>query len=148
MRHPLPPQNIVYKRLFGEGVTTEIAYMLPGLRFESIRGSTHRALGLTAITPIDDGTTEVHQFFWMTHGWVAPFKPVFQHLMRVFLDQDRTVAVRQREGLVHAPQLMLINDADTQARWWMRVKRAFLDAQAKGEPFVNPVQPMTLRWRS
>jgi phenylpropionate dioxygenase-like ring-hydroxylating dioxygenase large terminal subunit len=148
VRHPLPPQNTIYKRLFGEGVTTEIAYRLPGLRFESIQGSKHRALGLTAITPVDEGTTEVHQFFWASHGWLPVFKPVLEHLMRVFLDQDRTVAVRQREGLVHEPNLMLINDADTQARWWMRVKRAYLDAQAKGEPFENPVKPMTLRWRS
>ena len=61
--------------------------------------------------------------------------------MRVFLDQDRRVVVQQREGLVHEPKLMLINDADTQARWWMRVKDAFVKAQADGKPALFVVDP-------
>ena len=61
-------------------------------------------------------------------------------LMRIFLDQDRQVVVRQREGLVHGPRLMLINDADTQARWWMRVKDEWIAAQAEGRAFVNPLE--------
>ena len=56
--------------------------------------------------------------------------------------------MRQREGLVHKPRLMLINDADTQARWWMRVKDEWIAAQGEGRAFVNPLQPKTLRWRS
>jgi hypothetical protein len=68
--------------------------------------------------------------------------------MRIFLDQDRRVVVLQREGLEHGPRLMLINDADTQARWWMRLKDEWLAAQAENRPFANPLAPMTLRWRS
>jgi hypothetical protein len=68
--------------------------------------------------------------------------------MHTFLDQDRQVVVKQREGLVHQPRLMLINDADTQARWWMRVKDEWIAAQSEGRPFVNPLEPKTLRWRS
>jgi hypothetical protein len=49
---------------------------------------------------------------------------------------------------VHRPRLMLINDADTQARWWMRVKDEWIAAQAQGRAFVNPLEPKTLRWRS
>jgi phenylpropionate dioxygenase-like ring-hydroxylating dioxygenase large terminal subunit len=147
VRHELPPQNIAYK-ILGTPVTTEISYMLPGLRIENIRGSKMQATGLTAITPVSEGETEVHQFFWVSAGWLSAAKPLVEHLMRVFLDQDRVVVIRQREGLVHDPKLMLINDADTQARWWMRVKDAFVKAQADGKPFENPIQPMTLRWRS
>jgi hypothetical protein len=43
---------------------------------------------------------------------------------------------------------MLINDADTQARWWMRVKDEWIAAQAQGRAFRNPLEPKTLRWRS
>jgi hypothetical protein len=43
---------------------------------------------------------------------------------------------------------MLINDADTQARWWMRVKDEWIAAQGAGRAFVNPLEPKTLRWRS
>jgi hypothetical protein len=68
--------------------------------------------------------------------------------MHTFLGQDRDVVVKQREGLVHKPRLMLINDADTQARWWMRVKDEWIAAQAERRAFVNPLEPKTLRWRS
>lgn len=147
VRHDLPPQNIAYK-ILGTPASTEITYRLPGLRVENIRGAKRQATGLTAITPVNEGETEVHQFFWTSAPWLSAFKPVLQHLMWVFVDQDRRVVVQQREGLIHNPKLMLINDADTQARWWMRVKDAYLKAQADGKPFENPLQPMTLRWRS
>ena len=147
VRHPLPPQNLVY-RLLGRSVETEISYQLPGLRIEEIHGDHHTVVGLTAITPITDETTEVHQIFWASLRWAALFSPLFKPFMRTFLDQDRQVVVRQREGLVHAPRLMLINDADTQARWWMRVKDEWIAAQAQGRAFVNPLGPKTLHWRS
>lgn len=148
VRHPLPPQNRVYRVLFGEGVTTEISYRLPGLRFEEIEGSRNATVGLTAITPVDAGTTEVHQFFWASAPWIRLAAPLMRHLMRVFLDQDRRVVIQQREGLLHEPKLMLINDADTQARWWMRLKDEWIAARRNGRPFQNPLEPKTLRWRS
>jgi phenylpropionate dioxygenase-like ring-hydroxylating dioxygenase large terminal subunit len=146
-RHALPPQNIAYK-LLGANVTTEISYRLPGLRIEEIRGDRNAVVGLTAITPVSEGETEVHQFFWVSMGWAKALRPLLQHLMTVFLDQDRVVVVQQREGLVHNPKLMLINDADTQARWWMRLKSEWIEAEAAGRPFENPLKPMVLRWRS
>ncbi len=147
VRHRLPPQNIAY-RLLGTEVTTEITYRLPGFRIENIRGERHQATGLTALTPNDSSNTEVHQFFWISAGWAAGLRPLFEHLMRVFLDQDRLVVIRQREGLLHEPRLMMVNDADTQARWWARIKDSYLAAQKSGTAFANPLEPMTLRWRS
>ena len=147
VRHALPPQSLVYK-LLGGRVETEISYQLPGLRIEEVRGERHSAVGLTAITPITDETTEVHQIFWATPRWVPPLAPLIRPFMHAFLGQDRAVVVRQREGLVHKPRLMLINDADTQARWWMRLKDEWRAAQGEGRPFVNPLEPRTLRWRS
>jgi phenylpropionate dioxygenase-like ring-hydroxylating dioxygenase large terminal subunit len=147
VRHALPPQNLVYK-LLGRHVETEISYQLPGLRIEEVHGDRHAVVGLTAITPITDEATEVHQMFWASPGWVAPLAPLIRPFMHTFLGQDRDVVVRQREGLVHKPRLMLINDADTQARWWMRVKDEWIAAQTQGRAFVNPLEPKTLRWRS
>lgn len=147
VRHRLPPQNLVYK-LLGKDVETEISYRLPGLRIEEVHGDKHTVVGLTAITPVTDGETEVYQFFWTTPAWVPFLRPLAQHLMTVFLDQDRRVVIQQREGLVHNPRLMLINDADTQARWWMRVKDEWKAAQAESRPFSNPLVPRTLRWKS
>jgi phenylpropionate dioxygenase-like ring-hydroxylating dioxygenase large terminal subunit len=147
VRHRLPPQNLIYK-LLGRNVETEISYKLPGLRIEEVHGERHAVVGLTAITPITDEATEVHQIFWASPGWVAPLAPVIRPFMHTFLGQDRDVVVKQREGLIHKPRLMLINDADTQARWWMRVKDEWIAAQAEGRAFVNPIEPRTLRWRS
>jgi hypothetical protein len=55
---------------------------------------------------------------------------------------------RQSEGLRFAPVLALIDDADTQARWYYRLKAEYRRARAEGRPFANPVTARTLRWRS
>jgi len=68
--------------------------------------------------------------------------------VRAFLNQDRAIMVRQREGLRYDPPLALIDDADTQARWYYRLKAEYARATREGRPFVNPVQDRVLRWRS
>ncbi|TPW28743.1 aromatic ring-hydroxylating oxygenase subunit alpha [Pararhizobium mangrovi] len=147
VRHALPPQNLVYK-LLGDDVTTEIAYRLPGYRIEDVAGSKHSVVAVTALTPIDGQRTEVYQFFYSTMGLVKYGRPLAEYLMNVFLGQDREAVVRQREGLVWEPRLMMINDADTQARWWARIKSEWQEALAEGRSFANPLKPQTLRWRS
>ena len=54
----------------------------------------------------------------------------------------------QQRGLKHNPKLMLIDDADTQAKWYYALKKAWAKSNAAGEPFQNPVKARTLRWRS
>lgn len=137
-----------YYKLLGDEVTTEITYRLPGLRVEHIKGDRHVALGLTAITPITETETEVHQCLYWTLPWLGAARPLFQRLARVFLKQDRDVVVKQQEGLAYDPGLMLIDDADTQAKWYHRLKTEWLRAEEEGRPFVNPIAPQTLRWRS
>lgn len=147
VRHKLPPQNLVYK-LLGKDVSTEIAYRLPGYRIEDVKGSKHSVVAVTALTPIDGERTEVYQFFYSTMGFVRFARPLVEYLMGVFLGQDRLAVVRQREGLVWEPKLMMINDADTQARWWARIKAEWQEAAAEKRAFKNPLKPQTLRWRS
>ena len=55
---------------------------------------------------------------------------------------------RQQQGLRYAPPLTLIDDADTQAKWYYRLKQEYLRARVEGRDFVNPVKPRVLRWRS
>ena len=43
---------------------------------------------------------------------------------------------------------MFIGGPDTQVRWYLRLKREYLAAAAENRPFVNPLQPTTLQWRS
>ncbi|HIP78038.1 MAG TPA: aromatic ring-hydroxylating dioxygenase subunit alpha [Kiloniellaceae bacterium] len=147
-RHPLPPQNRAYRVFLGNGVTTEIIYALPGLRIELIEGDRHSAAGLTAITPLSETETEVHQALYWTLPWTAPLKPLARRLAHIFLAQDKAVVIKQQEGLAHGPNLMLIDDADTQAKWYYRLKREWLDAAREGRPFENPIKAKTLHWRS
>jgi len=146
-RHRLPPEHRVYK-LLGDNVTTEITYSLPGVRIEHIKGDRHTAVSLTAITPVTAKETVVHQSLYCTLPWLAPLKPVARRLARIFLEQDRDVVVKQEEGLAYDPTVMLVDDADTQAKWFARAKREWLRAKAENRPFENPVKPKTLRWRS
>jgi phenylpropionate dioxygenase-like ring-hydroxylating dioxygenase large terminal subunit len=146
-RHAVPRENRVY-RLFGDNVTTEIIYRLPGMRIEHIQGDRHYAVSLLTITPLTEGETEVHQVLYSTLPLLRPIKPVLSRLLYKFLDQDRVLALKHREGLAHDPALMLYGDADEQARWFFRLKREWQRAEAEGRSFQNPLEPQALRWRS
>jgi hypothetical protein len=58
------------------------------------------------------------------------------------------VVIKQQEGLSYHPALMLIDDADTQAKWYYRLKQEYEKSQAEKRDFVNPVKAQILRWRS
>jgi hypothetical protein len=75
-------------------------------------------------------------------------KPLLRPFVRAFLRQDRDIMVMQQEGLKFDPPLMLIDDADRQAKWYYRLKNEYRRARAEGRPFENPVQDRVLRWRS
>jgi hypothetical protein len=51
--------------------------------------------------------------------------------------------------LKYEDRMMLIDDADRQARWYFELKNAYAEAQRSGQPMKHPVSgPVTLRWRS
>ena len=145
--HQVPESQTFYK-ILGSKVIADISYALPAIRIEELHGDKHNVVGLTALTPITDEETAFHQMFWTTLPWVKPLKPIVKALSRRFLNQDRDIALQQREGLLEEPKLMLINDANTQARWWMHLKDEWVNAAREDRPFVNPVQPKTLRFKS
>ena len=80
--------------------------------------------------------------------WLTAIRPLLRPFVRAFLDQDRRIMVKQQEGLAYGPKLMLIDDADTQAKWYYRLKKEFARAEAEGRPFENPIKARVLRWRS
>lgn len=146
-RHASSANSRAY-RLIGGAPETEIGFSLPGVRIDHTRAGRHAIANLTAITPVDDATTEIHHCIYWTPAWLNPAKPLLGPLMRRFLRQDREVLERQQEGLRYRPPLAFIDDADTQLRWYFRLKREYRRARAEGRPFENPVRPATLRWRS
>lgn len=143
-----PSSNSLAYKILGGKPTTEISFRLPGIRVERIKAGRHRLVGLTSVTPIDEKTTEITQSFYWTMPFLSIFKPVARRFMRSFLGQDRDMVNLQQQGLRFDPRLMLINDADVQAKWYHRLKSEWGDAVAQGRPFQNPVKPATLRWRS
>ncbi len=143
-----PSSNSFAYRILGGRPTTEISFRLPGIRIERIAAGKHRLVGLTAVTPIDEKTTEITQSFYWTMPLLSLAKPILRQFMRAFLGQDRDMVNLQQEGLRFSPKLMLINDSDVQAKWYHQLKSEWVDAAEQGRPFVNPVKPATLRWRS
>jgi hypothetical protein len=58
------------------------------------------------------------------------------------------MVVKQQIGLKYDPPLMLIRDADTQAKWYYQLKSEFTKSSLENSEFVNPVKSQVLRWRS
>lgn len=143
-----PSANSTLYKLLGGDRSTEISFQLPGIRVEHIKAGRNEVVGLTTCTPISENETEVSQTFFWNISWIAPFKPIAQHVARVFLGQDRDMVALQQQGLKFNPRLMLIQDADVPAMWYHRLKKEWAEAGAAKRPFVNPVPETTLRWRS
>lgn len=143
-----PSSNSRAYALLGGTPETEIRFQLPGVRVEHIRAGRHQVVNLTTLTPIDDSHTEINQMIYWTIPWLVPLTPLLRPFVRKFLGQDRDIVTRQQIGLAHNPPLRLIDDADTPAKWYLKIKREFVDARAEGRAFVNPVEETTLRWRS
>jgi phenylpropionate dioxygenase-like ring-hydroxylating dioxygenase large terminal subunit len=147
LRHR-PSRNSNAYRLLGGAPETEIVFRLPGVRIEHIAAGRHRVINLTAVTPLAPGETEVNHAIYWNAPLLSALKPALRPFVRAFLNQDRAIMVRQREGLKYDPPLALIDDADTQARWYYRLKTEYARATQECRPFVNPVKDRVLRWRS
>ena len=147
LRHRPSSNSRAYK-LLGGAPETEISFRLPGVRIEHIQAGRHVLCNLTAVTPISETETEVNHIIYWTLPWLTPLTPVLRRFARAFLEQDRAVVIMQQEGLKHKPNLMLIDDADRQAKWYYRLKREWARSQAEKRPFKNPVTERTLRWKS
>jgi len=146
-RHKLLKQSHAY-RLLGGVPEVEIAFRLPSVRIELISTERHTVCNLTAVTPISETETEVNSAFYWTLPWLTVMKPLLRPFVRAFLNQDGALVTKQQVGLKYDPTLLLIKDADTQARWYYQLKAEFDRATSEGRPFVNPLKEQVLRWRS
>jgi phenylpropionate dioxygenase-like ring-hydroxylating dioxygenase large terminal subunit len=143
-----PSRNSRAYKLVGGKPETTIEFRLPGVRIERIRTERHTLLNLTAVTPIGEGASEVNHLIYWTMPWLTLMRPLLRPIVRAFLRQDRDILEKQQIGLAGDPPLLLINDADVQARWYYRLKAEYLRARAEGREFRNPLKPRVLRWRS
>jgi len=54
----------------------------------------------------------------------------------------------QNLGMAHQKAMMWIDDIDIQAKWYQRLKKEWAASRGEDRAFVNPIKPVTLRWRS
>lgn len=145
--HSPSSNSFAYKLLGGKPVT-EITFQLPGIRTEEIKVGDKTLLSFTAVTPIDEGRTHIRQLFFTDIGLIKFMRPVLKAGARKFLHQDADMVDLQQMGLKFDPALMLIEDADTQAKWYHALKKEWAASHAEGRDFINPVKEKTLHWRS
>jgi phenylpropionate dioxygenase-like ring-hydroxylating dioxygenase large terminal subunit len=147
LRHSPSSNSRAYAALGGTP-QTEITFRLPALRWEHVTVGKRQVLALTCLTPETDRSTRIVQIIWSDHPVFGLAGPLVGLATRRFLEQDGRMVDLQNEGLRYDPSLIWIDDADRQARWYQALKREWLASHREGRPFVNPVQPATLRWTS
>lgn len=143
-----PSSNSLGYKLLGGKPVTEIAFRLPGIRTEDIRVGKKSLLSFTAVTPIDENNTEITQIFFSNFAIVKVLKPLIRKGAMIFLNQDGDIIKLQAECLKYDPGLLLIDDADQQAKWYYLLKKEWAKSRAEDRDFINPVKAKTLRWRS
>jgi len=121
---------------------------LPSVRIEHAALGRYHYGGLTVCTPITDTQTMVHHLM----AWSLPggglLKPIAKTFGRRFLGQDRDAVVHMRDGQDFDPPMMWMRDADQQARWYLKLKKTWLEAEASGDKFKNPIEKQELSWVS
>ncbi len=148
-RHAPSGNSLAYKMLMGDKVTTEIVFQIPGFRWEVIEAKKARIFTLTCLTPISAKKTRITQItFWKGAPFLDVMLPILIPAAQKFLGQDGHMVNLQNMGLAYQQNMLWIDDIDVQAKWYRTLKKEWATARAEGRPFVNPIEPRTLRWRS
>jgi phenylpropionate dioxygenase-like ring-hydroxylating dioxygenase large terminal subunit len=134
------------KKMTGAPVTTTIDFILPNMRTEEIRSGKLWFSSLTTVTPLRRDLSRID----FVAAWNVPLPvTIFRAFAKTFLQQDQETMIKQAEGLLHNPRLMLIDDADRPAKWYFALKANLIEARRTGAEIVHPMdRPVTLRWRS
>lgn len=140
----------ILKFITGEPATTTIDFVLPNQRFEQIRAGKYWLSSRTTVTPIRHDLCRLD----FVAAWnILPWFPVVSFIIHVlgprFIRQDTEVIKKQALGLRYGDRMMLVDDADRQARWYFELKAAYFESQRTGSPMQHPMAgPVTLQWRS
>ena len=137
-------------RFYGDEVTTQIDFVLPNMRTEIVRCGKYFFANRTTVTPIRRDLCRLDFCAaWNLFSWMPLVAPLLRAFGKRFIAQDQHVIDAQQPGLKVQPRMMLIDDADRQARWYFELKEALFESRRTGQPMVHPLPgPVTLRWRS
>lgn len=144
------PYKILRFYASAEEISTTIDFVLPNLRYETIRAGRCWFSSLTTVTPTTGGHCRIDVVAGWNVFYFLPFgSSLLKWVFRKFVEQDRRTMERQTEGLKHNPHLMLIDDADRPAKWYFALKAAHLEAKQSNRPLKHPMTgPVVLKWRS
>jgi phenylpropionate dioxygenase-like ring-hydroxylating dioxygenase large terminal subunit len=136
--------------LSGAPIMTTIDFALPNLRHELVQAGRYWFSSRATVTPITENECRIDFCAaWNCFTWVPFSTSIFRVFARMFLNQDRDIMERQAQGLRYKPAMMLLDDADTPAKWYYKLKAAYLASRRNGGSFEHPLkEPVTLRWRS
>jgi len=131
--------------VYGEKITTQIDFVLPNRRYETIRAGEKWFASLTTVTPVTASTCRIDVCAAWNVFYRVPFVTSIATFFGArFVGQDQQTMIEQAEGLRFNPGLMLIDDADKPAKWYFALKQARLKGTGE-HPLSGPV---TLHWRS
>jgi phenylpropionate dioxygenase-like ring-hydroxylating dioxygenase large terminal subunit len=148
-RHAPASNSLAYRWLFGEGVTTEQVFILPGYKWEVVENGPKRFYALTCLTPENEQSTRITSAsYWTGAPLLDVIKPFLIPAAREFIGQDGRMVELQNMGLAYSPSMLWIDDIDVQAKWYLKLKKEWAASRAEGRDFVNPIEPATLRWLS
>ena len=135
---------------YGGPLTTTIDFVLPNQRIEFIQCGSLFVSSRATVTPISEQQFRIDfTAAWNCLSWVPFSKTIFRYFADIFMTQDREAMERQAVGLRYKPALMLIDDADTPAKWYYKLKAAHLVSVQTGQPLDHPLKErVTLRWKS
>ena len=117
----------ILKLITGEPATTTIDFVLPNQRFEHIRAGRYWLSSRTSVTPI---RRDLCRLDFVAAWNILPWFPIVSFIIHVlgprFIRQDTEVIEKQALGLKYEDRMMLVDDADRQARWYFELKAAHL----------------------
>ena len=152
MKAHAPSRNSGPYKLLGLSgpITTTIDFILPNLRLELVQAGRWWISTRATVTPISPEECRIDFCAaWNFLRWLPFSKSLFRLFARIFLNQDKRVMEQQSVGLAHSPPMMLLDDADTPAKWYFKLKAAYLTSRRHGGRMEHPLkEPVTLRWRS
>jgi phenylpropionate dioxygenase-like ring-hydroxylating dioxygenase large terminal subunit len=144
-----PSSAGVYKFLFGEGVTSEIVFKLPGYRWETVQNAKGQFLTLSCMTPMDAKTTLITQItYWTGNPLIDLLRPILIPAANKFLSQDMHIVNLQGTSAPFMKGMMMLGQVDEQAKWYYKSKREWTDSCAQNRDYANPVVPTLLKWLS
>lgn len=150
--HKPSANSAAYKLLniYNEPITTQIDFVLPNRRLEQIRCGKYWFSSQAIVTPVTDKESRLDFVAaWNILNGFPFVKSIYKIFAKKFIGQDQQIMEKQSVGLRDDPKLILIDDADTQAKWYFQLKNAYQKAQQNGGEMEHPIkEPITLKWRS